>query len=113
MPERQEPYTDEDLVPVGDYLFSPNVVPTMEQIEEAEMFVFSHPAFFNLGESDRRMNVVRLVINSAISVPFLEQYPNSRQVSIVPLIGGIMIKATFSRHEGTIVSAYEVHRPEE
>lgn len=112
MTEKQEPYSDEDLVPVGDYLFSPNAVPTMEQIEEAEMFVFSHPAFFNLKERDRRMNVVRLAIHGAVSIPFLEQYPDSQQVSIVPLIGGVLIKATFRRHEGTVVSTYEIHEPE-
>lgn len=99
---------NEDLVQVGDYLFSPNVVPSIEQIEEAEMFVFSHPAFAEIEEEQRRRNVIRLVIDSVVAEQGLESGKISQQTSVIPLIGGVVITATYICHEGVVVKNYEI-----
>lgn len=99
---------NEDLVQVGDYLFSPNVVPSIEQIEEAEMFVFSYPAFAEIEEEQRRRNIIRLVIDRVIAEQGLESGKISQQTSVIPLIGGVIITATYTRYEGIVVKNYEI-----
>ncbi len=98
----------EDLVCVGDYAFSPPFVPTINQIEDAEMFIFSHPVFFELEEGQRRRNVIRLAIDAASAEQSLPVEENSRHISVIPLIGDVVVNVISARHEGIVVRSFEV-----
>jgi len=97
---------------VGDYAFAPPDVPTAEQVEEAEMFVFSSAAFAKIDESQRRRNVIRLAINSISAEQAVGQEEGSQSTGTIPLIGGVVAIITSVRHEGSVIRRYEIQESE-
>jgi hypothetical protein len=95
---------------IGDYAFEKPLVPTWQQVEDAEMLVFSHPAFLEIQEEQRRLNVVRLATAAASASASLREGIKT-ETSIIPLIGGVAVIATSKIHEGTVVTHYHTHDP--
>jgi hypothetical protein len=93
---------------VGDYAFAPPNVPSLEQVEEAEMFIFSNAAFSRIDESQRRRNVIRLAVNSVSTEQTVGQEEGSQSTSTIPLIGNVTVLVTSVRHDGSVISHYEV-----
>jgi hypothetical protein len=94
------------FVAVGEYAFAPPYVPTELQVEQAEQFVFTQPAFLSLGEAQRRRNVIRLAIAAATNF-MLPSQEGATQKNFVPLIGGI-VEMTIERHDETPVFSYKM-----
>jgi hypothetical protein len=96
----------EGYTAVGEYAFAPPCVPSELQVEQAEQFVFTQPAFMSLEEAQRRRNVIRLAIAAASNF-MLPSQEGAIQKNFVPLIGGI-VEMTIERHEETPVFTYNL-----
>lgn len=96
----------EGFVAVGDYAFEPPFVPTEDQISQAEDFIFTNPAFEELNEDQRRINIIRLARAAATSF-MLGPEEGDKEQSFVVLSGGVT-QLTTTRHEGTPIFSYKL-----
>lgn len=102
--ERKD-WPPEGFVAVGDYAFSKELVPTQEQVEDAEIFIFARPEFAELEERQRRLSVTRLAIAAAHGAKgALER---GRSTGIVPLYApGFVAIVESIVHEGSVITSY-------
>lgn len=103
---KENKWPPEGFVEVGKYAFKPPFIPELQQVEQAEQFVFTHPNFLELGENQRRRNVIRLAIAAASNF-ILGEEEGDKQLSFIPLIGGLA-RMTTIRHEGTATFSYDM-----
>lgn len=96
------PWPPEGYTEVGSYAFGGPFIPTVDQVEEAEEFVFGNPTFENLEEEQRRRNVIRLAIHHATTEAF-----RGKGLGLIPLIGA-NVEVKFRDEDGVAVREYHI-----
>lgn len=102
----EEKWPPDGCTAVGDYAFSGNMTPSLQQVEDAEIYVFTHPDFVDLSEDQRRRNVVRLAMAAGAANSSPAVRAGIEQISLVPLIGGHVVVIKSYLYEGVVVSSY-------
>jgi hypothetical protein len=88
---------------VGNYAFVEPFVPSLEEVEDAEKFIFGLPASLALSEEHRRRNVIKLAIASAAEDWMVAEEEAQAVTHNVKLIGGGIVQILATRHDGNVV----------
>ncbi len=91
-------------VAVGEYAFEESLVPTPQQVEDAETFVFTRPEFLELSEEARRRSVIRLAIGAANGTKAVKEV--GKGVDTILLFGGVVAVIESVPHEESVISTY-------
>ncbi len=103
-PNPQEGWPPAGSVEVGSYAFSEPFVPTLQQVEDAETFVFTRREFLKVSDEIRARNVIRLAFAAAFCQRHLDEVDG--MTSIIPLTGDLVAVVESVVYEGSVVSRY-------